>query len=415
MMSWLGSPAHARWLEAEGDRLLDFGRRARHPGGGFAWLDVAGEPQLDRPVELWITCRMTHVFSLGSMLGRPGCGTLADHGVAALTGRFRDGVNGGWYAGVGPDGPVSRAKTAYEHAFVVLAASSAVCAGRPGAQELLDEALEVALERFWDDEHGMVVEEWDESFTALDDYRGVNANMHTVEAFLAAAAATGDRSLLDRALRIVTRVVHELGSQHSWRLPEHFDTAWTPLLEYNKDAPAHPFRPYGATIGHALEWSRLALHLRAALGDEAPAWLLDDAVALFGAAVRDGWAVDGADGFVYTVDWDGRPVVRERMHWVAAEATATAAALWSATGDPSYEAWYRTWWDHVATVFIDHRLGSWHHELDPQNRPGGVTWRGKPDTYHAFQATLVPRLPLHPPLGPALRDGLLEGGAHRPA
>jgi sulfoquinovose isomerase len=25
-MSWLTTPAHARWLEAEGDRLLDFGR-----------------------------------------------------------------------------------------------------------------------------------------------------------------------------------------------------------------------------------------------------------------------------------------------------------------------------------------------------------------------------------------------------
>ena len=149
------------------------------------------------------------------------------------------------------------------------------------------------------------------------------------------------------------------------------------------------------------------MHLRAALGSSAPAWLLDDAVALFEAAVRDGWAVDGADGFVYTTDWDGRPVVRERMHWVAAEATATAAALWRATGDASYAAWYETWWDHVATVFVDHRLGSWHHELDPQNRPGGVTWRGKPDTYHAFQATLIPRLPLSPPLAGAVRSGLL--------
>ena len=41
------------------------------------------------------------------------------------------------------------------------------------------------------------------------------------------------------------------------------------------------------------------------------------------------------------------------MHWVAAEATATAAALHGATGDPSYAAWYATWWDHVADVFLD--------------------------------------------------------------
>ena len=80
--AWLSMPAHARWLEAEGDRLLDFSRAARHPAGGFAWLDVAGRPALDRPVELWITCRMTHVFSLGHLMGRPGAGALADHGLA---------------------------------------------------------------------------------------------------------------------------------------------------------------------------------------------------------------------------------------------------------------------------------------------------------------------------------------------
>jgi len=359
-------------------------------------------------VELWITCRMTHVFSLGHLMGRPGCGPLADHGVAALAGRFRDATNGGWYAAVDADGPTGREKSAYPHAFVVLAAASATCAGRPGAAELLGEALEVLLTRFWDEEHGMVVEEWDETFSTLDPYRGVNANMHTVEAFLAAADATGDRSLLDRALRILTRVVHDLGPAHDWRLPEHFDEQWTPLLDYNVDTPAHPFRPYGATIGHWLEWARLALHLRAALGADAPDWMLDHAVALFEASVREGWAADGADGFVYTVDWEGAPVVRERMHWVAAEATATAAALHAATGDPSYATWYATWWDHLAEVFIDHELGSWRHELDPQNRPSGVVWNGKPDTYHAFQATLVPRLPLTPAFAGALRDGLLS-------
>jgi len=406
--SWLMMPAHARWLEAEGDRLLDFSRGSRHPAGGFAWLDASGRPQLDRPVELWITCRMTHVFSLGHLMGRPGCGRLADHGMRALTGRFRDPTNGGWYAGVDAHGPTVRDKSAYPHAFVVLAAACATCADRPGAAELLDEALDVLLTRFWDDAHGMVVEEWDESFSTLDAYRGVNANMHTVEALLAAADATGDTGLLDRVLRIVTRVVHDLGRSHRWRLPEHFDEQWTPLPDYNIDTPAHPFRPYGATIGHWLEWARLALHLSAALGDSAPPWLLDDAVSLFDASVREGWAVDGADGFVYTVDWNGSPVVRERMHWVAAEATATAAALHAATGDASYGAWYATWWDHLSEVFIDRELGSWRHELDPQNRPSGVVWNGKPDTYHAFQATLIPRLPLAPTLAAALRDGLLD-------
>jgi sulfoquinovose isomerase len=407
-MTWLNSPSHARWLEAEGDRLLDFGRAARHPSGGFAWLDNAGEPEFDRPVELWITCRMTHVYSLGHLMGRPGCGELADHGVQALTGRFHDHAHSGWYAAVDANGPTSRDKTAYEHAFVVLAAASATAAGRPGGAELLDGALDVLLTRFWDDDFGMVVEQWDESFTTLDGYRGVNANMHSVEALLSAADVTGDVKLRDRAQRIIERVVHDLAAGNHWRIPEHFDDTWTPIPDYNIDVPAHPFRPYGATIGHWLEWARLALHLRASLGQDAPAWLLDDARGLFHAAINEGWAVDGADGFVYTVDWAGTPVVRERMHWVAAEATATAAALHAATGEQEYADWYETWWEHVADVFIDRTLGSWRHELSPANRPSGLTWNGKPDSYHAFQATLIPRLPLAPTLAAALRDGLLS-------
>jgi mannose/cellobiose epimerase-like protein (N-acyl-D-glucosamine 2-epimerase family) len=290
---------------------------------------------------------------------------------------------------------VTRAKTAYEHAFVVLAASSAATAGRPGADALLVEALDVLDRRFWDDEAGMVVEEWDESFTTLDDYRGVNANMHTVEALLAA----GD---VARAQRIVTRVVHGFARGNDWRIPEHFDASWKPLPDYNRDQPAHPFRPYGATVGHWFEWSRLTLSLRAALGDAAPGWMLEDARALFDAGVREGWAVDGAEGFVYTVDWDGTPVVRQRMHWVVTEALAAAATLAAATGDPAYEICHQHWWAYADRYLVDRAGGSWHHELGTDNRPAAGTWAGKPDVYHAFQATLVPRLPAWPAFATAL-------------
>jgi sulfoquinovose isomerase len=406
-MNWLESNAHHRWLEAEGDRLLEFGRASRHANGGFAWLDTAGVPDAGRPLELWVTARMTHVYALGHLMGRPGAGALADHGVAALRGRFHDDQHGGWYAAVTDDGPAKSGKSAYEHAFVVLAAASATAAGRKDAADLLDQAVAVLRGRFWDDEHGMVVEEWDKKFSEVDDYRGVNSNMHTVEALLTAADVLEDSGLRQMALRIVTRVVHELAADNGWRIPEHFDASWTPQLDYNRDEPAHPFRPYGATVGHSLEWSRLMLQLRASLGDEAPGWMLSDAQSLFQAAVRAGWVVDGADGFVYTVDWTGVPVVRERMHWVAAEGTAAAAALHQATGDAAYAGWYETWWDHIGEHFIDRVGGSWWHELSPQNRPSAQVWEGKPDIYHAFQATLFPRLPLAPALPVALRDGLL--------
>ena len=52
--------------------------------------------------------------------------------------------------------------------------------------------------------------------------------------------------------------------------------------------------------------------------------------------------------------------------------------------------------------------GSWAHELSPDNTPSATVWAGKPDIYHALQATLIPRLPLTPSLAPALAQGLLD-------
>lgn len=412
-MIWLSSPAHHRWLEGETDRLLAFGRASRVAAGGFGRLDEQGRLDETGPTELWITCRMTYVYALGALLGRPGCGVLVDHGLGALAGRLRDAEHGGWYAAVGPDGPrgdEQTAKGAYPHAFVVLATASAAAAGRPGARELLDEALEVSLRHFWDDDAGMVVESWDRAFTRTEAYRGVNANMHTVEGYLAAADVTGDVAWLERAARITERVVHHLARDNAWRIPEHFDEEWRPLLDYNADEPAHPFRPYGATVGHWLEWARLTLHVRAALiaaGRSAEPWMVDDAVALFDASVAEGWAVDGAPGFVYTVDWDGRPVVRERMHWVLCEALGAAAALYAVTGNARFDAWYSTWWDYAAAHLLDLEGGSWWHELGPDNAVSRTVWSGKADLYHAVQATLIPRLPLTPVLAPALARGLL--------
>lgn len=134
-----------------------------------------------------------------------------------------------------------------------------------------------------------------------------------------------------------------------------------------------PFRPYGATIGHGFEWARLTLYLDAALGDGAGA-LLSHEVALFDRAVADGWSVDGAPGFVYTTDWDGTPVVRNRMHWVVNEATNAAAALHRATGDDRYAADYRNWWAYAQEHHIDLARGSWIHELDEANRPAASVW-----------------------------------------
>lgn len=406
---WLHAPAHLRWLESECDALLRFGRAARTPRG-FGYLDAGGVVTDLYSSELWITCRMTHSFALGTLLGRPGCAPLVDHGIRALAATFADGEHGGWYTAVDGTGPVVDRKEAYPHAFVLLATASATAAGRPGAVELFEHAQQVSSDYFWREDEGMVVEGYDRAFERSEDYRGVNANMHTVEAYLATADVSGEDLWLNRALRIVSRVVDGFARSSDWRIPEHFDSDWAPVPDYNRDQPAHPFRPYGTTVGHSLEWARLALHTAAALharGRTPEPWMLEGARALFARAVTDGWAVDGSDGFIYTVDPDGVPVIHERMHWVVTEAIGAAAALYAATGEPDYEQWYRSWWDY-ADVHLIEAPGAWRHELGPDNRPSATTWPGKPDIYHALQASLVPRLPLTPAFAPALAQGRLD-------
>ncbi len=406
--TWSALPGHRGWLQAETERLVQFSTGSVHPDGGFAWLDGEGNAVLDRPVETWITTRMTHVLSLGALLGIPGCGPLIDHGIAALQTLLADEVHGGWYSA--SDQPNQGEKRAYEHAFVILAASSATLANRKGADELLIAATQVVIARFWDDDRGVVSDVAFRDWTESEPYGGANANMHMLEAFLAAADVTGDSVWLKRGLRIASFFINERARARNWRIPEHFDADWIELPGYNREDPAHKFRPYGSTVGHGFEWSRLCLHLHASLAAvglarDSSAWLPEAARALFERAAADGWQ---GQGFLYTTDWDGKPVVEDRLHWVVCEAIAAAAALRRATGNVDDEARYRQWWDWAERSFIDRSGGSWWAQLDAMNQPATSVWAGKPDTYHAVQATLLPRLPLAPSLASAIARGLLD-------
>lgn len=401
--SWLNSPAHLHWLQIQGQRLLDFAKAARVPDG-FAGLDTNGRLPPGSTAQTVDTARMVHSFALAHLQGIPGSAPMIDHGLQALAGRLRDERHGGWFAG--PPGATQGArKQAYLHAFVALAASSAVAAGRPGAEALLAEAVDILQDRFWSDSEQAFLESFANDWSDLERYRGGNSNMHGVEACLALADVCNDALWLDRALAISDRMIHQHAARAGYLPVEHFDERWSPLPDYNKERPADTFRPYGQTPGHGFEWARLLLHLEAArhrIGMGSPAWLADDARELFAAAARWGWQVDGQPGIVYTLDWEHRPVVHARLHWTLAEAAAAAAALLRRTGEGQYEQWYRSFWDYIDCYLIDRREGSWHHELDADNHPAESIWPGKPDLYHAYQATLLPTLPLAPSLASAL-------------
>jgi len=410
-MQWSNTPAHARWLETETDRVVDFARAAQNPDG-FGWLDNHGKLTPASGDFLWVTARMTHAFALAALMGRPGANALADHGIAALLdGPLRDTQYGGWYTQV-IDGHVKDdSKSGYQHWFVALAGASALAAGRPRAQELLDEALRVTDAYFWSDDEQMSKESWDRAFSQTEAYRGGNVSMHCVEAYLAVADATGDRTYLDRALAIATTMIHQYARNNNYRVFEHFDEHWRPVPDYNIDHPVHRFRAYGSTPGHWAEWSRLLLHIKAGLearGGTPPDWLLPDAEGLFAACVRDAWQPDGHPGFVYSVDWNGQTVVPARIRWVLIEAIGGAYALYLATGDQQYEDWYIKFWDNARNHFMDYEGGSWWQEISPDGVPSSDVWDGKPDIYHLMHCLVVPRLPLYPAMAVALADGKLD-------
>ena len=387
-------PGSQQWRDVARAGVLSFAGRSRRDEGGFVWLGETGEPDPDKHLQLWINARMTYVFSLAHLAGVDTALPLATHGVEALSTLFHDDEHGGWFDQVNFDGlAADTAKGCYGHAHVLLAAAVASAAGVEGADELLAEATQVHHDWFWNSAEGRCVEERSGDWSTVDDYRGANSNMHTVEAYLFAADVTDDQVFRERALAICERIIGIHARAHGWRIPEHYDSDWTPIPDYNEGRTADPFRPYGVTPGHAFEWARLLVQLAASLPDPQP-WLGHAAEALFAQAVHD--AVTDAPGIPYTTDWHGIPVIEERFHWVMAEAMLAAEALHQHTGKATYAGFAERWWSEIDGYFIDEATGSWHHELSATMGPSTRTWHGKPDAYHAFNALTFPGLPLAP-------------------
>lgn len=388
----LDSAENKAFVREMRNSLLSFGHKFPSPGGGSYYLGDDGTPWKDRPRETWITSRMVHVYSMGAMMGHEGAEELADAALKGLIGELHDDEHGGWYAGLTADGQILPTKQCYAHAFVILAASSAMLAGRPGAKELLKDALAVYDKYFWNEDLGLSCDTWDTDFKVCDDYRGLNANMHTVEAFLAAADALDNENYRVRAGRIISRVL-EWARENNWRIPEHYTSDWKPELECNKEKPDDPFKPYGATPGHGIEWSRLitqwAVSTYGAESENAADYI-KIAEKLYGRAVEDAWNADGAPGICYTTGWDGKPIVHDRMHWTLAEAINTSAVLYRVTGNEKYKDDYVAFMEYLDAYVLDHKTGSWFHQLDQNNKLLTTVWPGKSDIYHALQATMIP-------------------------
>lgn len=354
------------------------------------------------PKHAFQSARMTYSYVLGAIDGHFGAADIVEHGLCHLRRQLHDNTNGGWFPASPP--PFAPRKTAYDHAFVILAAASALCAGFASA-DLLDEALGLA-EAVMIDGNGLCGDEWTGDWSAVGTYRGANANMHMMEAFLAAFAATADRVWLDRSLRIGDEFLG-FAERFEWRMPEHFDVDWQPDLSYNREATEDVFKPFGSTPGHALQWARLMTQASIAASRPVNAWL-PKVHHLYERALADGWH-SHEGGILYTVDWDGSPMSSLILHWPVAEGIAASAVLESATGDATYGEWYRRLWSFTMARIVEPERG-WIHEQSLAGHPSRRILAGRPDLYHALQATMAARIGVSPAFAAGLAESVESGG-----
>lgn len=378
-------------LDTQRDNLVNLAKKSLIPSGGYGWLNNNATQKFGMPLMSWINFRMTYIFALEKIRGSQQVERYLDHGILAIRSIFKDGIYGGYFAEIYANGDVNDRKKSYEFAFVLLALSTAVRAGNLQARDELESAIEIFEKYFWDESHGLVRESWNREFTDTEDYRGLNANMHTFEALLSLYETTGDAKWQDRAYRVCKFAFGQRQFTSIRQIPEHFDKDWQLDTSYNIDYPHDPFRPYGAVIGHQFEWARLALALSATYGDSAPQWIVSEAMSTYLRAKEIGWAINGIDGFLYTVDFQAQPVVDLRMHWVITEAISASWKFYELTGSFEFFNDFKKWSLYARKYFIDPTNGSWRHELDNENNESSTIWQGRPDIYHAYNAaTVVP-------------------------
>jgi sulfoquinovose isomerase len=215
----------------------------------------------------------------------------------------------------------------------------------------------------------------------------MNANMHGVEALLAAYEATEEAIWLTRAGRILDFFTDRVAKAHGWRLPEHYTQDW----QVDPDYSGNPmFRPAGTTPGHSFELGRLLLQhwdLSGRPDGDAP----QRARHLVERALQDAWLPEG--GCAYTLHSGGEVAISDRYWWPVTEAIGAVATLIKQDGTAADEAWYRKLWGFADAALVDHANGGWFPELDRDGRPTDRQFQGKPDIYHALQAVLYPLAP----------------------
>ncbi|MES0051963.1 MULTISPECIES: mannose-1-phosphate guanylyltransferase/mannose-6-phosphate isomerase [unclassified Mesorhizobium] len=321
----------------------------RH-GGFHEALGFDGNPLL-KPKRMRTTARQVYAFAVARARGWDGpADRLISHGIAFMAGKGRT-ERGGWVRTLNVDGSVADpTEDAYDHSCVLLALAHAHMCGNPDALRLGQETF-VFLDAHLEDSRMT-------GFLETSDGEGErrsNPHMHLLEAFLAWYKATGDRTYLRRAARIIDLFRSHFFDAESWTLGEYFDAGWKPAAG-EKGTWTEP--------GHHFEWASLLTDFVARSGQGE---LSNFARKLYASAIANG--LNRATGLAYgAVSRQGLPLDLVSRSWPQAEAIKAAIALDGSGGPdlkPEIEA-------RVGRLFRWHidpaPLGLWIDRIDERGR-----------------------------------------------
>lgn len=340
LLHWLRDTAWPLWLE----HGIDWAR-----GGFNESLDLETRHSPAPFRRLRVVSRQVYVFSEAHALGLPRAAEAVELGAAFLRERARQ-ADGGYAGRFDLEGRIIDAhRDLYDHAFVLLALSSAarLLPAAPLRQEALD--LLGYLDARFAHPLGGYVEGLPPALP-----RRQNPHMHLLEALLAASETFGDDRFLRRATAMMDLFLTRLHDPRTGSLPEYYDDDWTPIREEGR----HVVEP-----GHHCEW----------------AWLLDWYARL--APGREG-TTEAAAALLRFVDRHGiNPrlgTLRDEL-WSDGTVKSPGSRLWPQTERLKSEA-LRPGASLEGTARAEAALrrhldgappGLWHERLDERGRPSG--------------------------------------------
>ena len=295
LSAWLREAAWPCWLAHGIDRKR---------GGFFEALDLHGKTCTADFRRLRVAARQIYVFSEAYRVGLAGADEAVHLGLAFLD-RHALHPEGGysWRFDL-THTATDHTRDLYDHAFVLLALSSAVSVVPAEALRTKALGLLAWIDASLPHPQGGYLESLPPALP-----RRQNPHMHLLEALLAAYEAFGDDIFIERARSLVAVFATRLFDHRSGSLPEFFNDGLTP----HREGGIFPVEP-----GHHCEWVWL-LHRFQAL--TSPDLFLQQISAKLMRFV-DLWGIDKQHhDLIDIVGSDGRPIEAERTP-LAADRTA---------------------------------------------------------------------------------------------